>query len=74
MLSAHNKLYIKLATPILGVAFLLISPNLVLASDTTVGEFLYDDREYIYPDKNMEEAVAKIWGTEKISQEDEFPK
>lgn len=43
MLSAQNKLYIKLATPILGVAFLLISPKLVLASDTTVGEFLYDD-------------------------------
>lgn len=43
MFSAQNKLYIKLATPILGVAFLLMSPVNVYASDTTIGEFLYDD-------------------------------
>lgn len=46
MLSAHNKLYTKLATPILGVAFLLMSTSLVLAADTTVGEYLYTD-EYL---------------------------
>jgi len=45
MLSAH-KLYIKLATPILGVAFLLLNPNIVQAADTTVGEYLYTD-EYL---------------------------
>lgn len=52
MFSAQNKLYKKLATPILGVAFLLSSPSLVLAttaqvcnpsSNCTVGEYLYDD-------------------------------
>ena len=42
MISAHNKLY-KLATPILGVAFLFLSTNSILAADTTVGEFLYND-------------------------------
>lgn len=45
MLSAQNKLY-KLATPIFGVAFLLLNPTFVLAADTTVGEYLYTD-EYL---------------------------
>lgn len=39
----------------------------------TYFDFIYDDREYVYPDKTMEELVAKIWGKEKISHEDEFP-
>lgn len=43
MFSAQNKLYIKLATSSLGVAFLLVNPTSVLAADTTVGEFLYND-------------------------------
>ena len=49
MSSAQNKLYkshtirVKIATLVMGVAFLLISPNNVLATDTTIGEFLYDD-------------------------------
>ncbi len=46
MLSAHNKLYMRTATPILGVAFLLVSVTNVLASDTTIGEYLYTD-EYL---------------------------
>lgn len=46
MLSAHNKLYMRTATPILGVAFLLASVTNVLASDTTIGEYLYTD-EYL---------------------------
>lgn len=39
----------------------------------TYFDFLYDDREYTYPDKKMEEAVSKIWGKEITSHEDEFP-
>ncbi|MEK7168943.1 MAG: hypothetical protein AAB778_02920 [Patescibacteria group bacterium] len=46
MLSAHNKLYKRIATPILGVAFLLLNPIITLAFDTTVGEYLYTD-EYL---------------------------
>jgi len=42
MYPAQSKLYIKIATPILGVASLFIMASPVLA-DTTVGEFLYDD-------------------------------
>jgi hypothetical protein len=38
----------------------------------TYFDFLYDDREYIYPDQNMEEVIVKIWGNEKISHEEEF--
>jgi len=40
----------------------------------TYFDFLYDDREYIYPDEKMEEAVTKMWGKEKITHDDEFPK
>jgi len=36
-------------------------------------DFLYDDREYVYPDKDMEDAVKKLWGKEQISHEEEFP-
>lgn len=42
MYPAQSKLYIKIATPILGVASLFILAAPVLA-DTTVGEYLYDD-------------------------------
>ena len=42
MYPAQSKLYIKIATPILGVASLFIMASPVLA-DTTVGEYLYDD-------------------------------
>lgn len=42
MSPAQNKLYTKVATPILGVASLFILASPVLA-DTTVGEYLYDD-------------------------------
>lgn len=39
-----NKLSIKIATSTLGVAFLLLTPNSVFASNTTtIGEYLYDD-------------------------------
>ena len=63
--SAKYKMKLK---KVIGIS--MPSPSL----GVTYFDFLYDDREYIYPDKNMEEAVAKIWGTEKISKEDEFPK
>ncbi|MBU0457573.1 MAG: hypothetical protein KKD75_05505 [Nanoarchaeota archaeon] len=39
----------------------------------TYFDFLYDDREYSYPDTKMENAVAKIWGKEFRTREDEFP-
>ena len=49
MSSAQNKLYkphvirAKIATLVMGVAFLLLSVNTVLAADTTIGEYLYND-------------------------------
>jgi hypothetical protein len=44
MFSAQIKLYAKIATSTLGVAFLLVSPSSIYAaSTTTIGEFLYDD-------------------------------
>lgn len=42
----NNKLYKRTATPMLGVAFLLLSATNVLASNTTIGEYLYTD-EYL---------------------------
>lgn len=46
MYSAQYKLYMRIATPIMGVAFLLVSVTNVLAADTTIGEYLYTD-EYL---------------------------
>ena len=49
MCSAQNKLYkshricAKIATLTMGVAFLLLSTGNVMAADTTIGEYLYDD-------------------------------
>jgi hypothetical protein len=46
MYSAQYKLYMRTATPILGVAFLFLSVGNVMASETTIGEYLYTD-EYL---------------------------
>ncbi len=35
-------------------------------------DFLYDDREYIYPDKNMEKFVISFWGEPNHSRVNEF--
>lgn len=44
MFSAQNTLSKKIATSVMGVAFLLVSANDVLASSTTtIGEFFYND-------------------------------
>ncbi len=43
MYSAQNKLYKSIATPLFGVAVLLFSSTSVMAADTTIGEFLYND-------------------------------
>lgn len=49
MSSAQNKIYklnaisVKTATLLTGVAFLLLGPQSVLAADTTIGEYLYND-------------------------------
>ena len=54
----HKVIGISMPAPTLGITYF---------------DFLYDDREYIYPDEKMENAVTKIWGKEVLSHEDEFP-
>ncbi len=36
-------------------------------------DFLYEDREYVYPDENMENYVKFFWGELQYSQVDELP-